>query len=142
MKKKHLLPILYVCSFLCSIAPITVYFISNHHQYIGTYQDVVKLSLGGAVCLVLMLLKICGKLKLPSSTVVFAFVFGLSYLLKSITDDILIFSFLILMGDLCDKIIFSIPIKRIKERIFIDKNANATCEKVEEILSRYYRGGE
>ena len=142
MKKKHLLPILCLCSFLCSIAPITVYFILNHHKYIGTYQEVVKLSIGGAVCLVLMILKICGKLKLSSSTVVFGFVFGLSYLLKSITDDILIFSFLILLGDVLDKMIFAIPIKKIKERVFIDKNANATCEKMEEILSRYYRGGE
>ena len=141
MKKKRLLPILYLGSFLCSVAPLTTYFIVNHHKYIGTYEDVIKLSVGGAVCLILLLLKICGRLKLPSSTVVFAFAFGLSYLLKSITDDILIFSFLILVGDIFDKLAFGIPIKRIREGIFIEKSADATSERVEELLKRYYRGG-
>ena len=142
MRKRLLLLFMYICSFICSIAPLVVYFISNHVRYVKSYEDVTKLCLGGFICLSLMLLKILGKLKMPSSTVTFGILFLLSYLLKSITDDILIFSFLILLGDVLDKMIFAIPIKRIKERVFIDKSADATCEKMEEILSRYYRGGE
>ena len=85
--------------------------------------------------------KVLGKLKLPSSTVAFGFLFLLSYLLKSITDDILIFSFLALVGDLADKIFFAIPISRLKKSIEYERSADVTVRKVDEVMERYFRGG-
>jgi len=132
---------MYICSFVCSIAPIVVYFILNHEKYVRGYEDVTKLCLGGFICLSLMLLKILGRLKAPTSTVTFGVIFLLSYLLKSITDDMLVFSFLALVGDVVDKLLFGIPIKRIREKIHIDKSADETEKRVERIMERYFRGG-
>ena len=141
MKKRALIVLLFICSFICSIAPITVYFIVNSEKYIKSPEDTFKLCLGGLICLCLIMLKVIGKLKLPSSTVAFGFLFLLSYLLKSITDDLIIFSLLALIGDIADRLIFGIPIKRIKEKILIDKSADETERRMERVMERYFRGG-
>ena len=140
MKRRLLLILMYICSFICSIAPVAVYFLLNSEKYVKSGEDVIKICLGGFICLSLALLKILGKLKMPSSTVAFGIVFLLSYLLKSVTDDLIIFSLLALVGDLADKLFFGIPIKRIKEGIFIDKNANETEKRMERVMERYFRG--
>ena len=132
---------MFICSFICSIAPLAVYVAINHEKYIGVREDAIKLSLGGLICATLVLFKILGKLKMPSSTVAFGIVFLLSYLLKSVTDDLIIFSLLALVGDLADKLFFGIPIKRIKEKIFIDKSADETEKRMERVMERYFRGG-
>ena len=141
MKKRALIVLLFICSFICSIAPITVYFAVNSEKYIKSPEDTFKLCFGGLICLCLLMLKVIGKLKLPSSTVAFGFLFLLSYLLKSITDDILIFSFLALVGDLADKIFFAIPISRLKKSIEYEKSADVTVRKLDEVMERYFRGG-
>ena len=141
MKKRALIVLLFICSFICSVAPITVYFAVNSEKYIKSPEDTFKLCLGGLICLGLIMLKVIGKLKLPSSTVAFGFLFLLSYLLKSITDDILIFSFLALVGDLADKIFFAIPISRLKKSIEYEKSADVTVRKLDEVMERYFRGG-
>ena len=141
MKKRALIVLLFICSFICSIAPITVYFAVNSEKYIKSPEDTFKLCLGGLICLGLIMLKVIGKLKLPSSTVAFGFLFLLSYLLKSITDDILIFSFLALVGDLADKIFFAIPISRLKKSIEYERSADVTVRKLDEVMERYFRGG-
>ena len=141
MKKRALIVLLFICSFVCSVAPITVYFAVNSGKYIKSPEDTFKLCLGGLICLCLIMLKVLGKLKLPSSTVAFGFLFLLSYLLKSITDDILIFSFLALVGDLADKIFFAIPISRLKKSIEYERSADVTVRKLDEVMERYFRGG-
>ena len=141
MKKKALIVLLFICSFVCSVAPITVYFAVNSEKYIKSPEDTFKLCLGGLICVGLIMLKVIGKLKLPSSTVAFGFLFLLSYLLKSITDDILIFSFLALVGDLADKIFFAIPISRLKKSIEYERSADVTVRKLDEVMERYFRGG-
>ena len=141
MRKRLLLLFMYICSFICSVAPITVYFAVNSEKYIKSPEDTFKLCLGGLICLCLIMLKVLGKLKLPSSTVAFGFLFLLSYLLKSITDDILIFSFLALVGDLADKIFFAIPISKLKKSIEYERSADVTVRKLDEVMERYFRGG-
>ncbi|MBQ8566484.1 MAG: hypothetical protein IJ445_02725 [Clostridia bacterium] len=141
MKSKFKLCILYILSFLTSVAPLVIYVVINRARYISTVTETVKLSIGCMICAVLLLLKLLGKLKMSSSTMTFGVIFLLSYFLKSITDDLLVLSFLALAGDIADKIFFHIPIKRVRENIRIDKTADATAEKVGEMLEHYYRGG-
>ena len=94
MKKRVVLLLMYICSFMCSMAPLVVYVAINHEKYIGVRADALKLSAGGLICAALVLFKILGKLKAPSSTVCLGIFFILSYLLKSITDDLIVLSFL------------------------------------------------
>ena len=89
--------------------------------------------------LIFVLLKVIGKLKLPSRSAFFAIIFMLSYLLQAILDDLLIFSFLALVGEVLDMAV-CIPIKRIKQKAEIDKVAEATAEKIDNVMQKYYRG--
>ena len=141
MKSKIKLCILCILSLLTSVAPLVIYVVINRDRYVSTVTETVKLSVGCMICVVLLLLKLLGKLKMPSSTMAFSVIFLLSYFLKSVTDDLLVLSFLALVGDIADKILFYIPIKRIRENITINKTADATAEKVGEMLEHYYRGG-
>jgi len=141
MRKRILILFLYICSFVCSIAPIVIYFAVNSEKYIKSPEDTVKLCFGGLICLFLVAIKVMGKLKLPSSTLTFGIVFLLAYLLKSITDDLLIFSFLALVGDIGDKIFFMIPISKIKKNMEYERTADITAAKVNEAMERYFRGG-
>lgn len=142
MKKRVVLLLMYICSFICSIAPLAIYVIINSERYIGVRADAVKLSFGGIICAALVLFKILGRLNAPSSTVCLGVFFLLSYLLKSITDDLVVLSFLALIGDIADKIFFRLPVSRIKSSISAERVADSTAEKLEQILDRYYRGGE
>ncbi len=141
MKSKIKLCVLYILSFVVSVAPLVIYVVVNRDRYISTVTETVKLSIGCMICIVLLLLKLLGKLKMPSSTMAFGVIFLLSYFLKSVMDDFLVLSFLALVGDIADKIFFCIPIKRIRENIRINKTADVTAEKVGEVLEQYFRGG-
>lgn len=141
MKGRISLALMSICSFIISIAPVTVYFITNRESYIGSYEDTVRLCCGGIICLAVILLKVIGRLRLPSSTVVLGTVFILSYLLRSITNDLIVFSFLALIGDIADRVLLSIPIKRCRERLHAERSADITAKKLESVLERYYRGG-
>ena len=62
MKRRMVLLLMYICSFICSIAPLAVYVAVNSERYIGVREDIIKLSVGGLICAALVLFKILGKL--------------------------------------------------------------------------------
>ena len=39
MKKRFILLIMYICSFICSLAPLVSYIIINSERYIGLHRD-------------------------------------------------------------------------------------------------------
>ena len=96
--------LLYVLSFLCSIGPVSVFFLINWDRYVQTLPEKVKLSCGIVFLLVIVLLKVMGKLRLPSRAALFGIIFVMCYLLEAIIDDLLILSFLALVGELLDAI--------------------------------------
>lgn len=138
--KKHLKLIsLYILSFIVSVAPALIYFFINLDRYTKTMPETIKLCFGGILVLIFVILKVIGKLKMPSRCSLFATVFLLAYLLQAILNDFIIFSFLALVGEVLDMIV-SIPIKKIKSKVTIDKVSSATAEKIEKVMQKYYRG--
>ena len=96
--------LLYVLSFLCSIGPVSVFFLINWDRYVQTVPEKIKLSCGIVFLLVIVLLKVMGKLRLPSRAALFGIIFVMCYLLEAIISDLLILSFLALVGELLDAI--------------------------------------
>ena len=131
---------LYIASFLATVAPLTIYIIVNKDKYIRTVEDSIKLSIGFIICALLLLLKVIGKLKLPSRIMTYSTVLLLSYLLDAVLEDLIVLSFLALVGELIDLIFFQVPIKRMREKIHTGKIADATSKKIEDVLERYFRG--
>lgn len=103
--KRFRIVILYLMSFMVSISPLLIYFIANRDRYVCTRYDAIKLFSGGLIVVFILLLKVLKKLKIPSGVFLFSLICVLSYLLKPIINDLMIISFLALVGELFDLII-------------------------------------
>lgn len=126
--KKMKIPLLYALSFLCSVLPVLIYFLINHESYISTTPEKVKLLFGGVLAVAILITKTIGVLKINSGITLFALVFVFAYLLEGIINDLLIFSFLALVGEVLAFIVRLI-IKSQREKDKLEKTEQA-IEKV------------
>ena len=132
---KHLkIVCLYILGFALSIAPIFTYFILNYDRYVKSTYDGVRLASGGIILACILLVKITGKLKIPSAVSVFGVIFVLSYLLNSIIMDLMIFSFLALLGEICDMVV-QIFIRKERARLVNTKIATETAKEISKIVN-------
>lgn len=132
---KHLkIVCLYILGFVLSIAPILTYFILNYDRYVKSTYDGVRLASGGIILACILLVKITGKLKIPSAVSVFGVIFVLSYLLNSIIMDLMIFSFLALLGEICDMVV-QIFIRKERARLVNTKIATETAKEISKIVN-------
>ena len=149
MKKKPNLKLrlafLHIGSFIVTIAPVLIFVICNWGSYVKTGADTVKISLGLVIAIILVLLKVIGKLKMPSRVVTYSVICIMSYFLYPLIQDIVWLSALCLAGEVLDLLIFQKPIKSTKERITIEKTSDATTEKVSaevrKMFEEYNSGG-
>ncbi len=118
------LVILYIISFVVSISPLLTYFIVNRDRYICNRYDAIKLFSGGLILVFILILKVLKKLKIPSGVVLFSLICVLSYLLKPIINDLMVISFLALIGELFDLIIQAF-ISREKRKLMAAETAKA-----------------
>ena len=138
MKKKMSLKVklvfLQISSFIISVAPLIIIFAINWGEYTKTPTDTIKLCLGGTMLLVLVFIKVVGKLHIPHRIVFFSIVFILSYLLQVVLQDIILLSGMALLGEFCDCVLFQRAIKVTRENILINKTADVTTQKMEEVI--------
>ena len=141
MKARLKLWILQLCSFLFSIGPLAVVFFLNREKYIGSPdvspQQTVKLCTGAIIIIIFVMFKVLGKIKVPSRIVTFAIVFALSYLLEAVLTDLFLLSGMALLGEALDLIFFKRAVANARENITVGKTADATADKVREVLSEY-----
>lgn len=133
--------LLEIGSFIVSVAPLIAIFVINWGKYTQTPAATVKLCFGGALVVALIFLKVIGKLHISSRIVFFSIVFAMAYLLQPILADILLISGLALLGEIVDCICFQRAIRITRENILVDKTANATTQKVEEVIKKYVGNG-
>ncbi len=140
MKKpryKIRLAFLYIGSFIVSIAPLLICLIVNWSRYTKTPQDTIKLCLGGAIAVTFLFLKVIGKLHMPRRIVLFSIVFSMVYLLQAILNDLLLLSFMALLGEILDSVFFQRAIRITKENMLVSKTADKTAEQVEQVFKNY-----
>lgn len=133
--KKIKLPLLYILSFVLSVAPALVYFFINHERYIATRGAGVRLLLGGVILVAVLVIKSLGYLKIKSTLIFFGLAFLLSFLLESIISDLLIFSLLGLIGELLASVV-RFFIKREREKNGAKKTAEIIKETVFDLSGR------
>lgn len=131
---------LVVFSFLASIIPLGLVVWMHRDEYIATVGQAVKLSIGGIIVAILLLLKIIGKLKMPRRVTAFAMIFILSWLLAVVLQDLMLLSGAALIGEVVDEIFFRRSIKRLDERIHMEKSADVTVQKMEQMMQKYVGG--
>lgn len=128
------IPILYLLSFVLSVLPVSIYFFANADRYFVTLPEKVKITVG-LLCLVfIVFLKVIGKLKMPCRAVLFGFVMIMCYLLERVLDDLIVFSFLALVGEVLDMICQHF-IRREREKRLLQRSAQMTADQVERIIN-------
>ena len=132
--KRFKMPLLYLLSFVASVLPVAIYFFANSERYFVTVPDKVKLTAGLVCFAVIVLLKAMGKLKMPSRATLFAFVMVMCYLLERVLNDLLVFSFLALLGEVLD-MVCQYFIRKAKEEKLLKKSAERTAGEIERILN-------
>lgn len=138
--KKYKIVLLYILSAVVSIAPILTFFFMNLERYTKTVPETVKLCFGAVILLCIVVLKVIGKLRIPSAVTLYSIMFILAYLLESIINDLMIFAFLALLGEIFSLIV-DLVIKRCKERLMLEKSASMTVEGIEKIITKHIGGG-
>lgn len=133
--KRVIVPLLYALSFTCSIAPVLTFFLINHRDYIATTPEKIKLLFGGALVVAILIIKSLGFLKIKSSLAFYGGAFLLSYLLESIIHDLLIFSFLALVGEVLAMVV-RIFINREKKKRQEQKSGQIVKEAIKEVSGR------
>lgn len=114
------------CSFLVSVLPLGCFFLKNFNRYVTSTDDVWKMSVGAMIIIIIMLLKVLGKLRVPGRMVVSAIFMGMCWLFASLLSDLLIISTIWCVSEAVDFIIFA-PIGRaIQRRLNIRETAEAT----------------
>lgn len=141
MKLRVKLIFLQVCSFIVSIAPLIIILALKWNDYTETPSDTTKLCFGGIIIAVLVFIKAVGKLHMPNRIVFFGILFILSYLLQDLMKDFTLIMGMALAGEIIDHVFFQRLIKHTKEAIVIGKTADATSDKIEEVMKKYIGNG-
>ncbi|MBE6588819.1 MAG: hypothetical protein E7643_01450 [Ruminococcaceae bacterium] len=140
-KERAKLFFLTVGGFLASVLPLCVLFCVKWETYVTSVPGgAVRLSLGGGLIAVLMLLKVLGKIKLPSRLCVMAISLVFVYLLEAVLSDLSLILWVAIAGEAVDAFLFSPFASRVRERIKLAKQADATADRVEEMLKSYIGG--
>ncbi len=129
--------LLCVAELVLLIGPLLGVLIANKDRYFTTVAETVKLSIGGSICVVFMVLLIFGKLRVPGSMFFITFVFVMSWLLGPLLEDLMLLSGVAMASKAVDLVLVTPRIRALREQITIGKTANATTKQVEEVLQKY-----
>ena len=140
-KEKRKLGFLCMGGFLASVLPLFSLLILRWDTYTSVPGGAVRLCFGGAVIALLILLKVLGKIKLPSRLCVMGVCLVLVYLLEGLLADLTLILWVALIGEATDALFFAPLAKKTRKRIEVACQADATADRVEELL-RTYTGGK
>lgn len=127
-------------SFFFSVAPLATVFLINFDKYTKTVGASVKLGIGGVLAVVFLLLKVLGKLKVPSRVAFYAFMFLGSWLFEAVLADMVLLSGAALLGEGVDSLIVQPILEKMKKQKQTEDAADVTADKVRQVLEDYIGG--
>ena len=135
------LGVLYVLSFLSTVLPLTILFLSRIDCYVAVPAGGLRLAIGGGLIAFLLALKVLGKLRIPSRLTGFAVALLLCYLLEAVLTDLSLILWAALIGEVIDAWILSPWVKRTRDRLARARQASDTADAIGEVLRKYAREG-
>ncbi len=141
-RERRRLILLSVGGFLASILPLALLLALRWEKYTAVPGGAVRLCFGGGVIAVLILLKVLGKLKLPSRLTVMVTALVLVYLLEALLFDVTLILWMAILGETLDTFLFSPFLRRTRARMERLRQADVTAGAVEELLKTYVGGRE
>lgn len=124
-------------SILVSVMPLLLLFLFNFHRYVKSVEDAIKLSVGGMIIAVILIIKAVGKLKIPGRVVTSTLFLLLCWLLSGMLSDLLTIACVWWISEVVDFVIFAPWIRRTREALLIEKTAAASAEATVEAVKAY-----
>lgn len=106
-----------LCSYITFIGPLLITVLLNHERYIKSTESAVRLSVGGMIAALIILLMVLGKMKIPRRIVAAAAICVMSYLLESLLQDLFLLSGMWLLGELIDFLFFRTALERLRKKL-------------------------
>ena len=122
-----------ICRFVVSLGPLVLFFFSNYDRYVSSLRDVCKLSAGGMIIAIIILLKVLGKLKVPGILVTSTIFMGLCWLFSTVLPDLLLISGIWWGSEVAD-FILSLITRRLTRKIDICEAADITAQATKAAL--------
>lgn len=132
---------LYCASMIALLAPIAIVVIAKWDTYTAYGAGgTVKLCAGGVLAVIFTGLMLAGRLKMPSAMVLAVAIFGFAWLLEAVLHDLLLLSGMLLLGETVDYLFFQTALKRMRRQMEAERTADATAERIEEMIKQYAGG--
>ena len=131
MKKK--LFFLYLGSFLVSVLPLVVFIAVRWNTYVRNVPaGAFRLTVGGVIACAILLLRIMGKLKIPSAFTTSLFLSAFCWAIQPLLNDLAVIFTLWAVGEALDMIFFRTAIRKTRK----DKETTDTAQKLAEELKK------
>ncbi|NCC19392.1 MAG: hypothetical protein EOM29_10685 [Bacteroidia bacterium] len=126
-------------------APIITYLIVNWDKYTAVVPgqivpESIKLSAGMVVGLTIALLTTVGKVKISGGWLFLGIMFGLSWALQSIIDDLVLFLGMAFTGSTLDYIFIKGKVADLKETRVMQKQSTINANAMAEVFTKIYSG--
>ena len=112
-----------------TVAPLGITFLVKREAYFTAPGQSLKLTIGGALCLVLLVMAALGKLKILRRIVAVFGALALSWLFSAILNDLTFLLFMWLIGEVCDLIVAPFALYA-KQQIAVTHTAMVTAQVV------------
>lgn len=122
--------VLRLCSFAVLAGPLFTVLLKNRERYFISTEACVKLSVGASIAVVMLLLSLAGKLRLPRRVVVVALVTLMAWLLDSILKDLFLLSSMVLAGVAADSLVMEPLLRHTEEALRLRRAADANAEAI------------
>ena len=132
--------LLQLASFVALVAPLATVLIINRARYFTETESAVKLSAAALIAVVLLLLAMAGKLKMPRRVVLIALVVVMSWLLEAILKDLFLLSTMVLVGVCLDSFLFEPFLKHTRELIALRRGATVNAEAMAAVVREVSSG--
>ncbi len=129
-------------AFLLSVLPVSVVILSKWDIYTAQPAAAFRLGVGGILVGAVILVAVLGRLKLGSDVTVLAFSVILLWLLRTILDDLLLLSFVLLCGRVGDKLLTATYVKRIRGELEAREAAERASKTVIDGVKSYLEGNK
>lgn len=145
MKSKAKIALLKLLGLSFTAVPIMTYLFVNWDKYTAVIPgqvipESIKLSAGMVVGLTVVGMSVIGKVKVSNGWITLGILFGLSWALQSIIDDLTLFLGMAFAGSTIDYIFVKGKIADIEETRVMNKQADISANKLAEVITKSVAG--
>lgn len=139
-KEKRALVLWRITGFALSIAPLLVYVGLNAERLVSTPEKAVSFGVGAVLAALFLILKTLDRLPKLKRLPAYVIALAVFRILRPLTDDLIIILTAAIAGEVLDLIIAQPMIRKLKRRIAVGEQADASAAATREAIKELFGG--